>query len=175
MKKATSLLLLLILAPVSLIAQTPASSPPQPIEMKQLGFLVGRWKGTGWVSFGPGQRRTFTVNESVESRMDGLVLVVEGVGKDEKGAIAHHAFAVINYNREAKAFRLRAIRIGGNSVDTDAQVGENSLVWGFPDPRAGQIRFTISLNEKGQWVEIGEASRDGKTWFRFLEMTLDRQ
>jgi len=27
----------------------------------------------------------------------------------------------------------------------------------------GEIRFTIRLNEQGEWVELGEMSRDGET------------
>ncbi len=55
-----------------------------------------------------------------------------------------------------------------------ARVSENTLVWGFENPRAGTIRFTIKLNEKGQWFEIGEISRDGKAWQKFFKMTLSR-
>jgi hypothetical protein len=36
------------------------------------------------------------------------------------------------------------------------------------------MRFTVRLNEKGQWFEVGEFSRDGKAWQKFFEMTLER-
>ncbi len=54
-------------------------------------------------------------------------------------------------------------------------IREKTIVWGFTDARAGDIRFTIQLSEKGQWLELGELSRDtGKTWIQFFEMTLDK-
>jgi hypothetical protein len=173
MKKAIALLFVL-LAPVSLMAQASVPAAAQATEMKKLGFLVGRWKGEGWVSYGAGQKRTFTIEEKIESRLDGQVLVVEGLGKNAEGATVHHAFAIASYDKEAKVYRWRAFRADGSSMDAEPRVGENSLIWGFRDPRAGEIRFTIRLNEKGQWFEIGEISRDGKTWMKFLEMTLSR-
>ena len=172
MKKAISLILLLLM-PVTLMAQTPSV---QLSEMKKLDFLVGIWKGEGWIEFGPGQRRTFTETEMVESRVGGLVLVIEGLGKNKEGAITHNAFAVAFYDKEAKVFRWQTYRAAdGSYMNTEAQVAENSLIWGFRDSRAGELRFTIKLNEKGQWFEIGEISRDGKTWNKFFEMTLNRE
>ncbi len=36
------------------------------------------------------------------------------------------------------------------------------------------MRYIITLNEKGQWFEIGEMERNNE-WFKFFEMTLDRK
>ena len=171
MKKALPVMLLLVM-PFASMAQSHA--PAQSPEMKKLNFLLGKWRGEGWIEFGAGQRRTFTESETVESKLDGLVLVIEGLGKNKDGATIHNAFAVASYDREGKVFRWQAYRGDGNQMSAEPKVGENSLVWGFRDPRAGEIRFTISLNEKGQWFEIGEMSRDGKTWRKFFEMTLSR-
>jgi hypothetical protein len=177
MKKLAAFLLLSILPLITASAQThPASAPP---EMKKLDFLVGQWKGEGWRELRPGQRQITTVNESVQRKAEGLVLLIEGLGttkmpdKPEEVPI-HKAFAIIDYDATTKLFRLRAYRAGTGAIDTEPKVGENSLVWGFKDARGGEIRFTIKLNEKGQWFEIGEYSSDGKTWQKFLEMTLTR-
>ena len=175
MKKITAALLLLVL-PLTSAAQTPPL--PKPAEMKRLDFLVGQWQGEGWIMLGPNQRHTFRQTESVERKVDGTVLLIEGLGKSmdagNAGAIIHSAFAVLSYDKDAKVFRWRAFRADGSSVDTEAKVSENMLVWGFRDPRAGSMRFTVRLNEKGQWFEIGEMSRDGQTWLKFFEMTLNR-
>lgn len=182
--KKFSLLLLLLMLPVALHAQTQTQTPavattPQSSEMKKLDFLVGQWKGTGYIEFGPGQRRTFTETENVQSKLDGVVLLIEGLGKGKTAAsqeevTIHNAFAFASYDRDAKVFRWRAFRADGSSMDTNATVSENALVWGFHDPRAGEMRFTIKLNDKKQWFEVGEFSRDGNTWQKFFEMTLDR-
>ena len=176
MKQLAALLFLLML-PMMSIAQT--HPPSTPLEMKKLDFLVGQWKGEGWMEYRPGQRQTYTVNESVQRKVEGAVLLIEGLGttrmpdKPEEIPI-HKAFAIVDYDVKAKLFRLRAYRAGDGSTDTEPKVGENTLIWGFRDARGGEIRFTIKLNEKGQWFEIGEYSSDGKTWRKFLEMTLNR-
>ena len=166
---------LLLLLPIMLSAQMPVLSQSE--EMKKLDFLVGRWQGEGWIMLGPGQRRTFRQTESVQPKAGGTVLLIEGMGRSKdaanEGATIHSAFAVVSYDRGAKVFRWRAYRADGNSIDTEAKVSENMLVWGFRDLR-GETRFTTKLNEKGQWFEVGEFSRDGKTWQKFLEMILDR-
>lgn len=175
MKKIAAILLLSVLSLTS-AAQTPPS--PELAEMKRLDFLVGQWQGEGWIVFGRGERHTFRQTENVQRKVDGAVLLIEGLGKskdpDNSGAIIHSAFAVLSYDKDAKIFRWRAFRAGGSSIDTEAKVSENMLVWGFRDPRGGNMRFTITLNEKGQWFEIGEMSRDGQTWIKFFEMTLTR-
>jgi hypothetical protein len=127
---------------------------------------------------GRGERHTFRQTESVQRKVDGAVLLIEGLGKskdpENAGATIHNAFAVMSYDKNAKAFRWYALRANGDPVDTQAKVSENMLVWGMRNPSGGEIRFTIKLNEKGRWFEVGEFSRDGKTWQKFFEMTLDR-
>ena len=168
--------LLYVLA-VPATAQTPSGSRPE--EMKRLDFLVGQWKGEGWIELGPGQHRTFRQTEAVQLKVDGAILLIDGLGKGkipgkQEEVTVHNAFAVVTYDDKAKVFRWRAYQAGGSWIDTEAKVGENSLEWGFHDERAGDMRFTIRLNQKGQWFEIGEFSRDRTTWRKFFEMTLDQ-
>ena len=175
MKKIAAILLLSVL-PLAAAAQTPPS--PQAAEMKRLDFLVGRWQGEGWIVLGRGERYAFRQAENVQRKVDGAVLLIEGLGKSKDpvnaGAVVHNAFAVVSYDKRARAFRWYAIRANGDPVDTQLKVSENMLAWGMPHPSGGEIRFTIRLNEKGQWFEVGEFSRDGETWQKFFEMTLTR-
>ena len=62
----------------------------------------------------------------------------------------------------------------GNYEDAEAKVSEGQLVWDMKIPQFGDVRYTIKLDDRGQWFEIGEVSRDGKTWQQFFEMTLQR-
>jgi hypothetical protein len=173
--RKTFMLLMLVLLPVAVLAQSPGSVSRA--EMKKLDFMAGRWQGEGWIELGP-ERHTFRQTETIESKVDGLVMVVEGLGKDKapgkENVVVHNAFAVVSYDGPAKQFRWRAFRADGLTLDVEARVSENSLVWGFPAPRGGDIRFTIKLTEKGEWFEVGEFSQDGKTWLKFFEMTLQR-
>jgi hypothetical protein len=176
MKKLSVVLFLLTLhTPLS--AQAPNTA--QMDQMKKVSFLVGQWKGEGWIDFGQGQRR-FTETESVQSKLGGEVLLIEGLGKTnvdgkETGTTVHNAIALVTYDDKAKTFRFQAHQAGGRSVDSEARVTEGALEWGFTDERAGTFRFKIRLNDAGKWFEIGEGSRDGKTWHKFFEMTLQRE
>ena len=177
MKKTIALLLLFCVSAAVARAQTPAAAPPQLAEMKKLDFLVGQWQGDGWIVLGPGQRRTFRQTETVQNKVGGTVLLIEGLGKGKvpgqtEEVTIHNAFAVVSYDGKANAFRWRAFRADGVEMDAAATVTERNIVWGFRDPRAGEVRFTIKLNDAGQWFEVGELNRDGKTWFKFFEMTL---
>lgn len=148
--------------------------------MKKLDFLVGNWQGSGWMLIPGGKRETFQINESVQMKLGGLVLLVEGLGKskdDKTGAdrIVHNALATLSFDPREKLYRWRTFTMQGNSADTIAQIGDKSFIWGFKNPQAGDIRYTITLNEKGNWFEIGEFSRDGgKTWTKFFEMELQK-
>lgn len=176
MMKKILAVLLLSASTLSSTAQSP--SVTQPEEMKRLDFLVGRWEGEGWIALGPGGRHTFRQTESVERKLGGAALLIEGVGRSkdpaDSGAVVHNAFAVVSYDRKAGAYRWYALRAGGEPVDAQLKVSENTMIWGAPGSGGGEMRFTVRLNEKGQWFEVGEFSRDGKAWQKFFEMTLDR-
>lgn len=177
MRKAIVVLALLFALPNLLPAQTPVSEAQQ--AMKKLNFLVGQWKGEGWVQFGPGQRQTVNATETVQSRLGGEVLLIEGLGKskgegNQPEMTGHDAIAFFYYDSKAKVFRFQAHRAGGLAIDSEAKVTDRTFEWGFQDERAGTIRFTMKLTDKDEWFEIGEFSQDGKTWHKFLEMTLQR-
>jgi len=176
--KTLILLICLFLISISALSQTPDS--PSAREMKKLDFLLGNWKGEGWIEMGPRGRSTFQQTEIVEGKLNGTIMVVEGIGKgkfagsNEEGVV-HHAVAVISYDQAAKKYLLRAFRADGNFVDADVTTDGNSLIWVFRDPqRNTEIKYTIKLTSDGKWLEIGEFSMDGKTWRKFFEMSLQR-
>lgn len=146
--------------------------------MKMLDFLVGEWKGEGWMEFAPGQRRTFRGTEVVQNRLEGLLLTVEGLHRGQTGGNAeevtvHNAFALVSYDGQAKRYRLQAYTSRGNYEDAEAKVTDGQLVWGMKVPQFGDVRYTVKRDDKGRWFEIGEVSEDGKTWRKFFEMTLE--
>ena len=159
--------------------QPPTAPAGQRDAMKKLDFLIGQWKGEGWMEFAPGQRRTFNGIETVQSKLDGLLLAIEGLhraGAGDKGQqiVVHSAFTVMSYDDKAKRYRFQAFTGGGNYEDAEAKVSDGRLEWGMKVPRFGDVRYTIKLDDKGRWFEIGEVSRDGTTWRQYFEMTLQR-
>ena len=140
---------------------------------------VGEWKGTGWSSTKGDERREFTIVEKVQRKLGGSVLLIEGRGtrKADNGetVVTHEAFAVVSYDDKAKRYRWRAHDIRGQMLDIEPKLTDSSIEWGFKTEEGGvNIRFTAKLEEK-RWHEIGEVSKDGKTWHKFLEMTLERE
>jgi len=87
----------------------------------------------------------------------------------------HDALAVVSYDEHAQRYRWRAHDIRGQALDVEPKLIEGGVRWSFRNEQAGvEIRFTIRLDEE-RWHEVGEVSRDGKTWDQFLEMDLQRQ
>lgn len=154
-------------------AQEGAAGAAQREQMKKLDFLVGEWKGEGWARMGPGKPEPFQVTETVQPKLDGMILVFDGLGKDSNGKVGHHAYAVLSWDAAAKRYRFLAFRADGIVVDTEPEIGDRSMRWGFDIPQ-GKIRFNLSFAEPGQWFETGEYSSDGKEWVQFLEMRLKR-
>ncbi|MGI8821618.1 MAG: DUF1579 family protein [Chthoniobacterales bacterium] len=138
--------------------------------------MVGRWEGTGWIQMGSEGRKEFTQTETIQYKLDGLVLVIEGQGKSkEDGSTVHSALAFVSYDERAKTFRWHAFTAEGRQTDTEAKIGTDTLEWGLEIPQRGRMRYTIKLNEKGEWFEVGEMTQDGQTWHKFFEMMLQRQ
>src|SRR6185436_7651727 len=131
MKKARGLAVAVALSTVTIISliagEQPTAKEIQRREMKKLEWLVGHWKGTGWMERGPQGRREFTQTETIEAKLDGLVLVIEGLGKaKEDGSTVHTALAFVSYDARAKTFRWHAFTPEGQ-IDTEAKVGTDRL------------------------------------------------
>ena len=175
MKKLMALLLLGMWS-IPLRAQAPAANPRE--EMKKLDWMVGQWKGQSWIELAPGQRRTSTSTESVQSKVGGAVLLIEGLHKgkrpgQEEEVITHDALALLLYDEKAKRYRFVTYTAGQGYGEHEAKLVEGGWQWGLQSP-AGSVRFTIKRTDKDEWSEIGEISPDGKSWRQFFEMTLQR-
>jgi hypothetical protein len=174
--KRLSLFLLFTLLSIPTAAQQPDSIQREAIS--QLNWLAGQWKGEGFAEYRPGQRSYVNMTETIEPRLNGTVLLIEGLGRRRladapEGEIVHNAMAVVSYDEKAKKYRWQAWRIpGGSYIDTDLTVGDQTLEWSMTTPQGGTTRFVIKLNEKGEWRETGEYAPDNKSWNKFFEMTL---
>ncbi len=147
--------------------------------MGQLDFLVGQWRGEGWIEYGS-ERRTFAETENVQRKQDGLLLAIEGRGtsrvSDGGERIVHDALGVVFYDTAARKHMFHAYK-SGNFVGSELKLADSGkgFQWGFQDPRSkGNIRFTMTLAAPDRWLEIGELSQDGAQWRKFFEMTLRR-
>ncbi len=166
-----------ILSTLAVSAQAPASTGKT--DMKKLDFLIGEWKGGGWVEYSPGKRESFRGTETIQSKLDGAVIQVEGLhyGKtpgSDKEVVIHNALGILSYDEQARLYHFHAWLANGRFTKAEVKLIESGWQWGYSDPRGTTVRFTIRITEKGDWHEIGEYSLDGKTWRQFFDMLMHR-
>jgi hypothetical protein len=143
----------------------------QRAEVKKLESMVGQWKGAGWIQQGA-KRETFTGTETVQRKIDGLALLVEGKFANPEGKVIHETLAVLSFSPKETKYVFRTYLASGMSGEHDFKIVPDAFEWGFQFP-AGTVRYTIKT-ANDVWFEIGEFSKDGKSWVKFFEMKLDK-
>jgi hypothetical protein len=179
MKNVMYLLLLFVVVLINKSAAQTESITKE--KMKVFANWAGRWQGEGSMQMGPGEPRKSNVDEKIESKLDGTVYLVEGVGKainpeTKQEMVVHHALALLSYDNASGQYKFRTHLKDGRSSDSWFNVtGENAFQWGFDVPTRGKTRYTILIDPKAKtWNEIGEFSADGKIWNKFFEMNLKK-
>lgn len=143
--------------------------------MEKLDIMVGEWKGTGWSAMGPNNKEEFVIYETITKKIDGLLLAVEGLGKDlNEERVVHNAFATLSYDIQSQIYNFNTFLYDGRATEATATFENGMLVWRFEIEGWGETRYTIDLTKPGHWNEIGEYSGDGENWNQFMEMNLER-
>jgi hypothetical protein len=155
----------------SISAQNEPSTELLRAEMSKLDKMVGQWKGSGWIQQGA-KRETFSGTETVQRKIDGLALLVEGKFSNPEGKVIHETLAVLSFDPKAKSYDFRTYLANGMSGNHNFKLLADGYEWGFQFP-AGNIRYIIKTNND-VWFETGEFSKDGKTWMKIFEMKLDK-
>jgi hypothetical protein len=165
-----------VLAVVLLFAAAVGFAQDSLPQMQKLSWLVGSWKGTGTIVLGPNEKREFVQVEDVQTKLGGIVITIDGLGvdKDDEERVVHQAFGVINYDVKSGKYGFKPYLADGRTVDAKVVVSDNKFEWSMEAAKGVEIRYTITLSEKGEWHEVGEMSRDGgKAYFKFFEMDLE--
>ena len=156
-----------------LAGQEFALKPP----VDQLAWMVGEWEGPATSRRGP-ETHTLRQTERVEVQSGGMTIAVRGRGyermADGSEKVTYEAFAMIFRERDG-SLALRAFSMEGQYIDPAIVMTPDGLIWSFDDPRIGKVRYTTTHTPADEWHEIGEWSRDGVTWTKFMEMTLHRK
>ncbi|MCE7864427.1 MAG: DUF1579 domain-containing protein [Bacteroidetes bacterium CHB5] len=141
-------------------------------EMKKLEPLAGQWKGSATYRMGPGEPQVVQQHEQIEFKLDGTVLLIEGLGKAGDRTV-HHALGIVIFNTQEKKFNFRSYLHDGRTTDAWFEVSApGKYMWGFSTPQ-GKLRYTITITEN-TWKETGEFSVDGNTWMNVIEMNLTK-
>lgn len=144
--------------------------------MKKLGFLLGKWAGEARILRGPGEPVELRQTEEGHYKLDGLLLMIEGVGRTKSGGQpALQALGLISYDDESKKYHLRAFN-DGRFLETEVQLldGGQGLTWGFA---LGDIRTSsiLRINEKGEWTEFHEIAIGAQPPKKLMEVVVRPQ
>jgi hypothetical protein len=160
------------------MAQTPRvpDLDAQRAAMKKLEFLIGTWTGEAWVLRGPGEPVQMIQTEDAQYKLDGLIVLIEGVGRGRSdGRPILQALGVISWDDENTTYRMRAFN-DGRFLETDVKLLETGegITWGFA---LGEIRTSsvLRINERGQWTEAAEITIGSQPPRRFMELAVSRQ
>jgi len=97
--------------------------------------------------------------EEAQYKLDGLIVVIEGIGRTKSGGQPLlQAFGIISYDDESGTYRLRAFN-DGRFLESQMKLLEEGqgMTWGFA---LGEIRSNsiLRINERGEWTEFAEIS-----------------
>ena len=135
------------------MAQTP-NIEAQRTALKKLSFLIGEWSGEASAARGPGIVVELSQTEVAEFKLDGLVLMIEGVGRTKSdGKLALQALGLITFDDSTETYRMCAYN-DGRWLETEVKLLDDgkSLSWGFA---LGEIstKSVLRINEKGEWTK----------------------
>jgi len=148
----------------------------QRMEMAKLGFLVGKWSGDARLLRRPGEPLELIQTEEAHYKLDGLILMIEGIGRNKSaGKVELQALAIISYDDEAGAYHMRAYN-NGRYMETELKLAENGkgIAWGFV---LGETKTSsvLRINDKGEWTELGELTTGSQPPRKFCELTVSPQ
>jgi len=146
--------------------------------LERLGRMVGRWRGAAWMAREGGQRVETVMTETVERKLGGTVLLIEGQGQVPANGggeprVVHHALAILSFDPRTGAYQMRSHLANGLSGDFAVTLVDSGVTWSREVP-GGTVRNTARFTAD-EWYEIGEFSRDGATWTQIMEIRLRRE
>jgi hypothetical protein len=148
----------------------------QRLAMKKLDFLVGSWLGEARVAHVAGENTELMQTEEAKYKLDGLILVIEGVGRAQSsGAPMLQAFGIISYDDEIQTYRMRAFN-DGRFLETKIRLLKEGkgMTWGFV---LGEIKTksVMRINENGDWTELHEITIGSQPPRKLMEVAVRRQ
>jgi hypothetical protein len=163
------------------MAHTSTQTPSKPdvevqrAAMKKLSFLIGKWSGEASVLRAPGQFVDLDQTEEAQFKLDGLVLMIEGVGRRKPdGTFALQALGLISFDDEPGTYRMRAFN-DGRWLESEVKLASegNSITWGFS---FGEMRTSsvLRINEAGEWTEVAELIIGTRPPQKLMELAVRR-
>lgn len=159
-----------LLAPL----QEVGPSPAEKAAMEKLSFLVGKWQGTGWVMEPSGQKSVFNGNETVQMKLSGRAILVEGEFKDGENKIRHQTLAIITFDTKTSKYQFRTYLFNQPEAVHEIIPTEDGFKWEMNPNATTKIRFNMTGKAKKEWKETGEVLIEGRPPMQFMEMNLKK-
>lgn len=94
--------------------------------MRKLSFLVGNWMGETRIFRGDGDPADLVQTEEAQYKLDGLILLIEGVGRTKSDARpVLQALGIVSYDDEHGTYHMRAFN-DGRFLETEVKLLEDS-------------------------------------------------
>ena len=124
----------------------------------------------------PGETVELIQTEEAQYKLDGLVLTIEGVGRNKAdGKIALQALGIISFDDALGRYRMRAFN-EGRFMETDVTLAEdgNGVAWGFS---VGDVKTSsvLRIDHKGDWTELTEITVGSQPARKFMELRVSPQ
>lgn len=159
------------------MAQTPRipDLDAQRAAMQKLSFLIGKWSGEACLLQGPGQSIDLHQTEEAQYKLDGLLLVIEGVGRSKSdNQLVLQALGVISFDDEISAYHMRAFN-DGRFLESEVKLlnEPNAITWGFT---LGPFKSNsvLRINDRGEWTEFAELTVGSAPPKKLIELTVRR-
>lgn len=154
----SSVLTIMFVAALSaacLNAQVRPDVAGQKSAMDKLRFLAGTWTGKAVITTGDGKQITIQQTEEVKYKLEGLLLLIEGTGRDDARKVVFNAVAAVSFDQNSGTYRIRAWN-GGNFIETEMKVADKTFEWGFRQGPLTMVDHMI-VDEEGRWSEVSNA------------------
>lgn len=166
------LLLFLFVCPL-VFAQPAAILPAVQQKIQALTWLTGKWQGTLHITGQDGIKQEFKHNLEFAPKLKNSLLLIDEWAVQGNDTVLQN-IGILGYNALQPKYTLQAYTKDGAQIDAEVEVLDKKMVWRIVNV-GYMLRYTATLNPKGQWYQIGEVSTDeGKRWTPFFESTLNR-
>lgn len=160
---------LLVLFSILSYAETPENKPEVESGMSFWEEFTGNWKGNGWRLSESGEKIDLKHAYTVQLKLNKTLLLLENKTTIH-GEVHHESFVVITYDKSARNFPIRIHSTISPPGDRIGVIEDGAFIYFMQE----NLRFSMTINEKGQIYESGEVNMGGQ-WVPFFEMVSVKQ
>jgi len=123
----------------------------------RLAWMIGRWRGDGWMIDATRQRETFDIFEEIRvgSHGEAVILFGEGfspAGSGRSGTSTHNATGMIT--RKGVGYEMRSVTSQGHQQDAAMSISDDGFAWSVSLGPHGRLDYE-ARHVDGVWEETG--------------------